>query len=535
MRHKDPYLPGAGFIVFLAASLLFLPWLGETLFYSKGEPREALVAVALLDSDNWILPLFYGSDIPYKPPFLAWLIAICAKVFNGGHVNEYIARLPSALAVISMTMAGYSWARKLNGLRFAMIYAFVTMCSFEVCRAGMACRLDMVLTALMVIPLYVMYNLHENGTRERFRPLKWLAVWLMLSCATLTKGPVGALLPCFAFGIYCLLRRDNFWLSLVKMLGLAVSALILPGLWYCAALKQGGQPFADLMYEEVLGRLFGTMSYESHVQPFWYNFVTLISGLLPWTVMLLLGAATYRRYRRAPLKTPGLYCATIAATIVLFYCIPESKRSVYLLPAYPFITYGIACLFADENSKRISVVFSWIMAVIAVVAPVVFLVAYLSGDPRIPLGAMPWWGYITLTLCALTGIAWMYNRHTPVGHTMVIVWMIWVAYASAVMPAVLNPLSDKKLLPRLDQSPTETVYSYANGDKFYRCYSLDFYLNDKMRHIDSSSRLTALPEGTLVVLPADTDTTGLHTNFNFEPLTERSADFRNRLMLAVRK
>lgn len=535
MRHHDPYLPGAGLIVFFAACVLFLPWLGETLFYSKGEPREALVAVALLDSDNWILPLFYGGDIPYKPPFLAWLIAIFAKLFNGGHVNEYIARLPSALAVIGMTMAGYGWARKLNGLRFAMIYAFVTMCSFEVCRAGMACRLDMVLTALMVIPLYLMYNLHENGSRERVRPLKWLAIWLMLSCATLTKGPVGALLPCFAFGIFCLFRRDNFWLSLFKMLGLAISALILPALWFWAAYKQGGQPFADLMYEEVIGRLLGTMSYESHVNPFWYNFVTLASGLLPWTLMLLLALISFRSYRRTAIKVPGLFCAVIATTVVLFFCIPESKRSVYLLPAYPFITYGITCLFADENAKHVTSVFTWIVAAIAVLAPVVFTAAYFSGDPRLTLASVPWWGFITLGLCAAVGLAWMFNRHTPVGHSMVIVWMIWVAYASAVMSAVLNPLSDKKLLPRLKQSTVETVYDFGGNDEFYRCYSLDFYLDDKMRHIKHIRELRRLPEGAYVVVPEHADTTGMGKYFRFEHLADRSADFRHPLMLAIKE
>ena len=61
----------------LAGLLLvtFAAFLGQTLFYSKGEPREAVVALSMLQQGNWILPVSVGDDIPYKPPMLAWIIA----------------------------------------------------------------------------------------------------------------------------------------------------------------------------------------------------------------------------------------------------------------------------------------------------------------------------------------------------------------------------------------------------------------------------------------------------------------------------
>ncbi len=131
---------------FAAIVLLFVPWLGETLFYSKGEPREAVVALSILQSGDWILPVNYGADIPFKPPFLAWLIAIFAKVFNGGVVGEFVSRLPSAVAATAMLMGGYFWARRVRDTRFAIIFTLITATSFEVFRAAMACRVDMVLT-----------------------------------------------------------------------------------------------------------------------------------------------------------------------------------------------------------------------------------------------------------------------------------------------------------------------------------------------------------------------------------------------------
>ena len=55
--------------------LVIVPFLGETIFHTKGEPREAIVGMAILQDGNWILPLNYGTDIAYKPPFLYWCIA----------------------------------------------------------------------------------------------------------------------------------------------------------------------------------------------------------------------------------------------------------------------------------------------------------------------------------------------------------------------------------------------------------------------------------------------------------------------------
>ena len=66
----------AFWFIALLSVLVLVPFLGETIFYSKGEPREAIVAYTMLESGNWILPTNYGVEIAYKPPFLYWTIAV---------------------------------------------------------------------------------------------------------------------------------------------------------------------------------------------------------------------------------------------------------------------------------------------------------------------------------------------------------------------------------------------------------------------------------------------------------------------------
>ena len=530
IRRNESYIPGAATMVFLAAAVLLLPWLGETLFNSKGEPREAIVAVSMLESGNWILPVSYGADIPYKPPFVAWIIAAFAWLFNGGVVNEYISRLPSALAAIAMLMAGYSWAERARGPRFAITFSLVTLTCVEVFRAAVACRLDMVLTACMVIAIYMLYDLGERKVKLRW--LRYIAVIALLSCATMTKGPVGTLLPCFIIGVYRLLRRNSFWLTLVKMLAIVVASLIVPALWYYAAYLQGGDGFFDLMMEENIGRLTGTMSYDSHVNPWYYNFMTLTAGLLPWTVLLLAALIGVRRRRPISFSPAALLSLTAAVLTVAFYCIPASKRSVYLLPAYPFACYGIATVLSDrESCAKVTRLFAWFMAVLAVLVPVAVIALQFIEVKGIMLEAIPWWRWIFVILPCFAGVAWFANRHSPVGHTLSIVWSLYLAYAAAVMPAVLNPNSNKAQAEFIDNLA-------GDGDILtlgpVRYYTLNFYLNDRVREVESLEAAAMYPRGTVLIVPNNADTTGIHDNFEYKLHIRRGSDYRSPLDIAVK-
>ncbi len=532
LRRDETHMPGAQWIVLIALAIMLLPWLGLTLFYSKGEPREAIVAMSMLQSGDWILPLSYGQDMPYKPPFMAWIIAALAWLLNGGVVNEYISRLPSAFAALAMVMGGFAWARRANGTRFAMIFALVTACSFEVFRASVACRVDMVLTACMVGAVYIMYNIREYSPKRK--GLLYLAVIVLLTCATLTKGPVGALLPCFAIGVFRLLRGDAFFPTLFKMLGLAVLSIALTSWWYILAWQRGGDDFYHLMYEENIDRLLGKMSYESHVKPFWYNFVTLIAGLLPWTLLLLASCFSLRKARLSALRSPGMLSAVTAVITIGFYCIPASKRSVYLLPAYPFICYGITCILNGKNPLRPIRFFAWLMAVLAIAAPLAIVALRIWPQNGLTLASVPWWGYIVLMLPLATGVAWFCNRHSPVGHILAAVWTLLTAYMAVGMPAVLNPKSDYRAIPTLTADPETEIISANSIYGDYRYYSLNYYLGDRIRSV-SPAEAAAYPQGTLLLCPSNADTAGLAPYYRFEPLLDRTADHRDPVVLGTRK
>lgn len=491
--------------------------------------------MSMLESGNWILPVNFGQDLAYKPPLLAWLIAGLSWLFNGGYVTEYLSRLPSALAAIAMIMGGFFWSRRLRGDRFALVMAIVTITSFEVFRAAMACRVDMVLTACMVLPMYILFDILEYG-RGRSHGVAWTCACLILSGAVLTKGPVGSLLPCATMGAYYLLRGQRFLPTFFRMLGLALAAMILPAAWYYAAWCQGGDAFLDLMLEENLGRLTGTMSYESHEQPFYYNFVTIIAGCLPWTLATIFAAFSIRKWRRTPLTSGGLMALTAVVVIVGFYCIPSSKRSVYLLPAYPFLCYAITSIIESEAARKPVRVFTWLIAVLALIIPPLFIVLEVVRPDGIELTAPNWYGWLALIPPFVLGIAWIVNRHSPSGHLLLTIWSLYLAYIACIMPAVLNPRSDKNLMSEIASDTQTQILILENEQPVpYRLYTLDFYYKDSLRPVHSVAGAAAYPAGTVVLIPQISDTTGLSRYFDYKPLTHRSCDHRGPLGVAVRK
>jgi len=512
-------------IIFLLAGVLLLPWLGEVVFNTKGEPREAIVAVSMLDSGNWILPQSYGADIPYKPPMLAWLISIFSLLFNGGHVSEFTSRMPSALAAIALLMAGWHWVATREGRTRAWLMLIVTATSFEFFRAATVCRVDMVMTACMVGAMYALYAIGKKKTN-----ILWAI--LLLSGATLTKGPVGSLLPCLAMGIYFLLRGDKFWRTLATLSAICLASFILPALWYLAAYMQGGDEFLRLALEENIGRLTGTMSYDSHVNPWYYNVITIVAGMLPWTIFVIIGLchkhirALFRHIRRT--RRQPLMAWTVALTVFLFYCLPESKRSVYLLPCYPFMAYGVARILGELRHTHAMTIMVRIFAAIAIIAPVILLAAQYIPAFRPKLEPMPAWRWMPALIPVVTGIWWLMTRKAKshsVSGVCLFIFSLFLAYNAAFAPMVLNAKSDIRAASVIAAKVPDgvPVYGIIPEDKLLRYYTINYYLHDRMRRSGSAD---SLPAGSYVIAekaPANA--------LIIDTLTTRSCDTRRPVIL----
>lgn len=474
----------------------FIPWLGLTLFNSKGEPREAIVALSMLQSGDWVLPVSYGGDIPYKPPFLAWCIALASYLCGG--VTEVASRLPSALAMMALGLTTAWFLRREQGGRVALVTALILASAIEPWRAATACRVDMVLTAFMVGSLVSLYCWVERGSR-------WAPFWsvLWISGAVLTKGIVGMGLPCLVVWVYGLLRGRRFWRLTLGLAAIGITGCVLPAMWYIAAYQQGGEGFVSLMLEENIGRLTGTMSYDSHVHPWWYNFITVLTGMLRYTMLALMAlfAARYRRLRDlchwTSLSPERLFSLVATLIIFIFYCIPKSKRSVYLLPIYPFLAYFVTLLiiWLWQRSRGLLKAYGRVIGSLAILLPLALCILpmiSLKGKSAVyslyadSIDANP--VAIVLMIVALgAGVvawrqlgrarSWFRAAGLSLIPTLAILWLL----SGGVLPTVLNAKSDRPLAAEIEQlAPEGPVYSYITTPML-RCYTINYYLGDRLR------------------------------------------------------
>lgn len=542
--------------VIIISAITLLPFLGNTDFTTKGEPREAVVAVSMLNQHNWILPINNGFDIPYKPPFFQWCIAALSMI--AGHVSEFTSRLPSALSLIVMLCVGALFYAKRKNNNVSLLAAIITLTAFEVHRAGTNCRVDMVLTMFIVCALYALYKWWEKDCRQ----LPWIAV-LCMSGATLTKGPVGIVLPCFVMFVFMLFTAWQqgklcgriIWKTTYKLFLSAVLASVLPLIWYWAAYRQGGDQFMALVMDENVGRFLGKMKVVTHANPWHYNFLMLIAGWLPWTLPLLLSlfVLPWRKFANSFTKGESTGKVTLKSRIMaamrkadavqvftwlsfllilFFYCIPKSKRGVYLLPCYPFMAVLIVEYMAWLVKRslfpiRFYIGFLSIVGFILTVA-LVILRAGLVPD-SIFHGKHAWeniqmlhalsdgsmsLGDILMALmpllAACLGLMTLMRRRScfvtshPVFASTVMTLLVFMAFDGYYKPTVVGCQSLRPVAMQVEQAAKgEPVFALTTinkrevGDDVLRLYGIDFYLGDNVRQLDVDR-----PRKGVVVVPA---------------------------------
>lgn len=542
--------------VIIISAITLLPFLGNVDFTTKGEPREAVVAVSMLNQHNWILPINNGFDIPYKPPFFQWCITALSMI--AGHVSEFTSRLPSALSLIVMLCVGALFYAKRKNNTIGLLSAMLALTAFEVHRAGTNCRVDMVLTMFIVCALYALYKWWEKDCRQ----LPWIAV-LCMSGATLTKGPVGIVLPCFVMFVFMLFTAWQqgklcgriIWKTTNKLFLSAVLASVLPLIWYWAAYRQGGDQFMALVMDENVGRFLGKMKVVTHANPWHYNFLMLIAGWLPWTLPLLLSlfVLPWRKFANSFTKGESTGKVTLKSRIMaamrkadavqvftwlsfllilFFYCIPKSKRGVYLLPCYPFMAVLIVEYMAWLVKRslfpiRFYIGFLSIVGFILTVA-LVILRAGLVPD-SIFHGKHAWeniqmlhalsdgsmsLGDILMALmpllAACLGLMTLMRRRScfvtshPVFASTVMTLLVFMAFDGYYKPTVVGCQSLRPVAMQVEQAAKgEPVFALTTinkrevGDDVLRLYGIDFYLGDNVRQLDVDR-----PRKGVVVVPA---------------------------------
>lgn len=336
--------------VLLLAFLLSFPSLSRA-FHTRGEPREAIVAQAMLASDNWISPPAYNGAVPSKPPFLHWLIALSSV--PEGHVTEASARFPSACAYVLFAVAFFLFIARRTSNQTALFSLVLLISSPEWLRSASTCRVDTLLAVSVASALLALFSWDERG-RKGYPAIAGCCI----ACASLTKGPIGIVLTLGLFSLYRIIR-EGVTLRVVLRVFVSAIFIVVPVLcvvssWYVAGYIERGNEFIQKIWYENVERFAGTMQDEPHKHSVFYLLGMLFIMVLPWSAAWVVALVRERRSLPERMREPlrlwregtelERFSVLVAVVIVAFFCLPSSKRSVYLLPAYPFIAFLAASM-----------------------------------------------------------------------------------------------------------------------------------------------------------------------------------------------
>jgi 4-amino-4-deoxy-L-arabinose transferase-like glycosyltransferase len=446
-------------------------------------------------------------------------------------VNEWAVRIPSALAamgVIALAFYTVQWyfAKKdeleqvtnLPRRYFtAAIAAALMALNAEMIVWGRAGVSDMLLngcigSTLLCFFLGYAQNNSPIVTANWRLPNKWyLASYVLIAGAILTKGPVGIVLPgiiMIAFALY-VGKFWELWREMRPILGMGIVLVIsLP--WYVLVTWRNGWNFinAFFIYHNI-DRF--TEVVNGHSAPWYFYFLVVLLGFAPYSVYIpaalvrvnLLQRSQWLKQERS--QQLGLFVCLWFLGVFGFFTISVTKLPSYVLPLMPAAAILVALFWSDlfPNSQtptppkflRIS---AWVnVAFLTIISIALFNLTQIAGpDPAAPelyvqmekSGILKFAGIIWLLSTVTSAILILSHRYQQIITINLLGFIAFIAIA--LMPAVLI-MDQQRQLPLRELSALVVESKQPNEELImvgFKKPTVTFYTRKNVNYIKFSQQ-----------------------------------------------
>jgi 4-amino-4-deoxy-L-arabinose transferase-like glycosyltransferase len=408
------------FILLAATAILTLPNLGTHNLSDVDEGVNAEASREMLEADNWITPLFNFELRTAKPVLLYWLQMASYRSFG---VNEFAARLPSALAAMLNVLIVYELARRMFDFRAGLLAAIALASCMEFCMLAHAATPDSTMLLFTVLTFYLFWIGSRNGGRAWFVPTGMAA-----GLAVMTKGPIGILLPEAVIFLYLLWNRELKRLLDWRVVWGFMAFLAVAAPWYAiVTLETRGAWIKQFIGTENVGRFLTPM--EQHKGPIFYHLISVTVLFAPWSVFLvptLWYGAKEARIQTLPDESsagdPRRACRFLgcwALVYLVFFSLAATKLPNYVFGIYPALAI-LTGRFLERWRSGTLIVPQWVMPVSIVVFGGVGVFAILGLE--VAAGAIPLSIY---KFQIFPGLArWSWVGIIPIGGALA-GWLFW--------------------------------------------------------------------------------------------------------------
>jgi 4-amino-4-deoxy-L-arabinose transferase-like glycosyltransferase len=411
-----------------ACAALYLPNLGGPSLWDIDEGNNSACSLEMRDSADWVVPHFNGLLRVDKPALLYWLQLGAYAAFG---VNEFSARLPSALAALAAVLLTYELGRRLFGAATGLIGGLVLASAALFGAAAHFANPDALLGACTVLT-FLCYWRAYTGSRW------WLVgAGAAAGLGVLAKGPVAVVVPSAAMLLFLLLSRrlGLMWDRRVVWAGVACALVFVP--WYAlVGVETKAEFLTGFFLTHNVGRFLHPMEGHAGTPASWgaavryalgshYYPLVLLVGLAPWSAFLGLAGwyGTGRRARDdggAAADSYGFLWCWVAAYLV-FFNFAGTKLPNYVLPLYAPVALLVARFLerwrqgAVEPGRRLLHAALAGFALVGVVVAVGLLItggvlapSLVRGQP-LP-GVAPWAAVGLLPVAGAAAAWWLVRR-----------------------------------------------------------------------------------------------------------------------------
>jgi len=324
-RHRNLFVVLLGLLLFVAFAGLRDVWYPD-------EPDIAEVALAMFLSGDWISPRRMGVVWVDYPPMIYWIGNISAHLFDS--MNAFTLRLPNGLVAIAIVLITGATAARWFDARTGFWAAFALMtCMLFVYEAN-SYRPDVTFT-IFITSAFILY---ADGSLDNPRLWLRIAAFVCLGFAMLSKGILGLLLPGLILVLWHLSRRE--WLRVIQLAPLSLVSMLVFFPWVAGtAQAMGWENILTEFYQQNFARF--ESGFRGHSQPIWYYLKNFWIDFMPWSWLVPVALVWTVKSGLLKNERVQLLCWWFG-TFFVFLSLAETKRQLYMLPAFPAVALLLA-------------------------------------------------------------------------------------------------------------------------------------------------------------------------------------------------
>lgn len=361
-KHADIFTLIGLFIIFY---FIFFFNIGNYALMDVDETRYVSMARDMFHTKDYMTLYLNGQYFFEKPPLYFWIECFSFALF--GKVNEFTARFPVALCGMMICYLTYFMGKKVFSRNYGIVSSLILATCFEFVILAKFAILDIVVSAC--IAFSIMFGMITFFCRENHKKFFIWLFYIFSGLAVMAKGLPGFIVP-FGVMFFCLLVSDKLKSAFkpqYMVVGLIMFLLVvLP--WHIAMLHIHNPMFyEEYIVKHHLARFLSSNDI-NRAEPFWFYFVNLFWGMIPWTFSAIaLIIAKVKGFDKKLLDYKNikfdfnslsndrkfLLLNWIAAVfIMVFFTASSTKLITYILPIYIHIAFilGFAWTNYIENN-----------------------------------------------------------------------------------------------------------------------------------------------------------------------------------------